>query len=89
MNLYFLPKTMNPSAPKHQPIQQVTLEIWQPDDFYNLYVSTSVKLNDLVHQGQTLTGIIQKSSPVPSRSEVSNAPSCVFLPYEQFENAAY
>jgi hypothetical protein len=70
------------TAPRKQSIQQVKLEIWKSDDFYNRIVSETAKLNDMTQK----LGSTQKQLPVPNRSEVNSASSCIFLEFEQFES---
>ncbi|WP_392478915.1 hypothetical protein [Nostoc sp. C110] len=70
------------AAPRKQSIQQVNLEVWKSDDFYNRIVSETAKLNDFSQK----IGSNQKQLPVPNRSEVNSNSLCVFLDFEQFES---
>jgi len=74
------------TVPRPQSIQQVSLEIWKSNDFYNNYVAETANINNLAQKTEALTGIKQKTSPVPNRTEVNKAHLCVFLPFDQFEN---
>ncbi|MBN8564901.1 MAG: hypothetical protein J0L70_30755 [Leptolyngbya sp. UWPOB_LEPTO1] len=68
-------------------LQQVTLEVWNSEDFYQYSVKSTAKLNDLGAKTATLTGTRQVNLAAPAREKVNKASTCVFLPFDQFENS--
>lgn len=73
-------------VPQKDVLQQVTLEVWKSDDFYQELVKTTAKLNDLAKSTAALTGTQTATSSVPDRNKVSKESLCIFLPFEQFES---
>lgn len=74
------------AIPQKQVIQQVTLEIWKSDDFYQESVISKARLNDLVKSSAALTGTQLPTLSVPEREKINKEPLCIFLPFEQFES---
>lgn len=73
-------------VPQKEVLQQVTLEVWKSDDFYQEVVKTTAKLNDLAKSTAALTGTQTATSSVPDRDKVNKDSLCIFLPFEQFES---
>lgn len=74
------------SIPQKEVLQQITLNIWRSDDFYQSHVKNTAKLNDLTNSTAALTGIQGKTFPAPNREEVNKESLCIFLPPEQFKS---
>lgn len=74
------------TVPQQEVLQQVTIEVWKSDNFYQEVLISTAKLNDLGKSTAALTGIPQKTMDVPARDTVSKNDLCVFLPYEQFDS---
>lgn len=72
--------------PESQKIDQVTIEVWESDLFFNRLISSTAKINDSAERVAALTGAPATKVSVPTRDKVSSDRFCVFLPYEQFEN---
>jgi hypothetical protein len=73
-------------VPKKEVLQQVTLEVWKSDDFYQELVKTTAKLNDLGKSTAALTGTQATTQSVPVRDKVNKDSLCIFLPFDQFES---
>ncbi len=71
---------------KPQPIEQITLEVWKPDDFYNNAVNTAAKINQNGEEVAALTGLPQRNVSNPIRDDFNKSSSCIFLPFNQFQN---
>ncbi|MBE9011622.1 hypothetical protein IQ250_15555 [Pseudanabaenaceae cyanobacterium LEGE 13415] len=74
------------SIPEKEVLQQVTLEVWNSDDFYQQLVATTARFNDMGKTTAALTGSQPQTMPVPTRDEVNKEKSCIFAPFEQFES---
>lgn len=74
------------SISKPQKIEQITLEVWKPDDFYNKVVLSAAKLNESGEKVAVLTGSPAIKVPTPVRSDYSQLSLCISLPFRQFEN---
>lgn len=74
------------SIPQKEVLNQVKLEIWKSDDFYQSHVKNTAKLNDLTNSTAALTGIQGKTFLAPKREEINKESLCIFLPFEQFKD---
>ena len=65
----------------------VEIQIWKPDIFYEAALKSAAKLRELTEKTKSL-GIDVPSVDFkpPTREDISKAKSCVFLPFEQFNN---
>jgi hypothetical protein len=65
---------------------QVIIEVYRPDDFFNVAVRSNSQLNNLLKSSSELMGEVHTGIETPKREDYSSNEYCVFLPFEQFED---
>jgi hypothetical protein len=74
------------TVPERETLQQVTLEVWNSEDFYQRLLAETAKINDMANSTAALTGNPARTLPSPTREKVNKEGSCVFAPFAQFES---
>lgn len=72
------------TGPQQIPIRQVTIEVWDSDDFYEGLVLSIARFNELSQRNESITGIPEEPLDTPGREAVNPSKLCAFLPFEQF-----
>lgn len=65
---------------------EVVIQVIKSDDLFNLSVASTAQLNDALEQSAELLGEEAEILPVPRREEYNQNETCVFLPFEQFDD---